>query len=133
MINFPILYPTRLAPGSVISDTDTRAFPIDGPGKDKSTTATSSSPRSRTRAGSASYYGVSGTDWVDAPLLANPSETRTINGRNYMLFYDGGRLRMVAFQRANATYWVNNTLLPVARRGQMLAIATSLRESAPAS
>ena len=80
--------------------------------------------------GFSEYYGVSGTDWVDAPILANPSETRTIDGRDYLLFYDGDRLRVVGFKTKNAAYWVNNTLLQSLDEGQMLSIATSLRESA---
>ena len=40
-IDFPILYPTMLTPGSAISDSDTREFPIDGPAR-RSTAATSS-------------------------------------------------------------------------------------------
>ena len=74
------------------------------------------------------YYGVSGTDWVDAPILANPSEARTIDGRDYLLFYDGDRLRLVGFKTNQAAYWVNNTLLQSLDEGQMLSIATSMRE-----
>ena len=63
------------------------------------------------------YYGISGTDWVDAPILENPSETRTIDGTDYLLFYDGDRLRLVGWKTSKAAYWVNNTLLAVARGG----------------
>ena len=42
------------------------------------------------------YYGVMGTTWEDPPILDNPTETREIGGREYDLFYDGDRLRMVA-------------------------------------
>ena len=74
------------------------------------------------------YYGVSGTDWVDAPILDNPSETRTIDGKEYSLFYDGDRLRLVGWKTKDAAYWVNNTLLQSLDEGQMLSIATSMRE-----
>ena len=32
MLDFPIFYPTKLAPDSSLTD-DSRAFPIDGPGQ----------------------------------------------------------------------------------------------------
>jgi LCP family protein required for cell wall assembly len=42
------------------------------------------------------YYGVEGTTWRSPPILDDPSERRRIAGRTYELFYDGGRLRLVA-------------------------------------
>ena len=63
------------------------------------------------------YYGVSGTDWVDAPILDNPSETRTIDGRDYLLFYDGDRLRLVGFKTKKARLLGQQHPAAVARRG----------------
>ena len=126
MIDFPIYYPTRLVPGSTLSR-DSRAFPIDAPDKDVfhgyKMVATYFGP-----GGFDEYYGVSGTDWVDAPILDNPSETRTIDGKEYSLFYDGDRLRLVGWKTKDAAYWVDNTLLQSLDEGQMLSIATSMRE-----
>ena len=48
------------------------------------------------------YYGLLGTSWRDPPILQTPSETRTIRGREYLLFYDGDRLRMVALEDRSA-------------------------------
>jgi LCP family protein required for cell wall assembly len=72
------------------------------------------------------YYGVQGTTWKDAPILANPSEERQVGGRKLLLFRDGGRLRMVAWKTEKAAYWVSNTLLRSLTNQQMLAIARSL-------
>ncbi len=72
------------------------------------------------------YYGIQGTDWMDPPIIANPSETRTVGGRRLMLFRDGSRLRMVAWKTDNAVYWVTNTLLRSLTNRQMLGIARSL-------
>ncbi len=130
MIDFPIYYPTRLAPGSTINEAS-RAFPIDGPDKEayRGYKMVVDIPGINFGNGLFSeYYGVSGTDWVDAPILDNPSETRTIDDRDYLLFYDGDRLRLVGFKTKNAAYWVNNTLLQSLDEGQMLSIATSMRE-----
>ncbi len=130
MIDFPVYYPTRLAPGSFIAR-DSRAFVIDGPDKDvyHGYKFVVDVPGDTFGHGlTDEYYGVSGTDWVDAPILANPSETRSIDGRDYQLFYDGDRLRLVGFKTNQGAYWVNNTLLQSLDEGQMLSIATSMRE-----
>jgi polyisoprenyl-teichoic acid--peptidoglycan teichoic acid transferase len=130
MVDFPVFYPTRLVPGSFIAR-DTRAFVIDGPEKDvyHGYKMVVDVPGDEFGHGLLDeFYGVSGTDWVDAPILANPSETRTIDGRDYLLFYDGDRLRLVGWKTGKAAYWVNNTLLQSLDEGQMLSIATSMRE-----
>ena len=83
MIDFPVYYPTRLAPGLARSPRTRRAFPIDGPDKDvyygyKMVVDVPATLRPRLHD---EFYGVSGTDWVDAPILYNPCETRTIDGK----------------------------------------------------
>ena len=75
-----------------------------------------------------SYYGVSGTNWDDPPILKNPSDTRTINGREYLLFYERDRLRLVGWQTSKGSYWVINTLTHALTEEQMLGIATSAKE-----
>jgi LCP family protein required for cell wall assembly len=72
------------------------------------------------------YYGVEGTNWKAPPILDNPSESRTMRGRSYELFYDGTRLRLVAWRTSGAVYWVSNTLLQTLTNKQMLGIAQSL-------
>ena len=73
------------------------------------------------------YYGIQGTTWTDPPILRNPSsDTRTINGKKLLLYYDGKRLRTVAWRTSKAVYWVQNTLQERLTNDQMLAIAGSL-------
>ena len=124
MLDFPIHYPTKLAPSSTLTD-DSRAFPIDGPGGEKyrGYKIVASLPT----AGYTAYYGVSGTDWKDPPILEKPSETRTVDGREYKLSWDGGRLRFVGWKTEQGSYWVDNTLLTVLTPGQMFGIAGSIR------
>jgi polyisoprenyl-teichoic acid--peptidoglycan teichoic acid transferase len=126
MLDFPVFYPTRLLASSTLNEA-TRAFPIDGPSDEvyHGYKFVAGFPGS---GGFTEYYGVSGTDWTDAPILENPSETRTIDGRDYMLYYDGDRLRLVAFRTKNAVYWVINTLTQTLDEDQMISIATSMRE-----
>jgi len=75
------------------------------------------------------YYGVMGTTWDDPPILRNPSETREIDGREYKLFYDGDRLRLVGFEFEGASYWVNNTLTQAISESDMLEIATTMNQA----
>jgi LCP family protein required for cell wall assembly len=73
------------------------------------------------------YYGIQGTSWLDPPILRHPSsDRRTINGKKLELFYDGRRLRTVAWRTSRAVYWVQNTLQERLTNDQMLAIAGSL-------
>ena len=126
MVHFPIYYPTVLAPGSTVSR-DTRAFPIDGPKAYNGYKFVVTAP-GKGNGLITEYYGVSGTNWNDPPILENPSETRTIDGRDYLLFYDGGRLRLVGWKENSEAYWVTNTLLQTLDADQMLEIAKSMRK-----
>ena len=72
------------------------------------------------------YYGIQGTTWKAPPILDNPTERRTIGGRTYELFYDGRRLRLVAWRTKRAVYWISNTLLQTLPKSQMLALAQSV-------
>ncbi len=125
MLDFPVYYPTKLAPGSTITD-DSRAFPIDGPGSDvyHGYKIVAEMPTD----GYTAYYGASGTDWRDPPILANPDETETIDGRDYLESWDGDQLRLVGWKTDKASYWIDNTLLNVLTPGQMLGIAESMRK-----
>jgi hypothetical protein len=73
------------------------------------------------------YYGIQGTTWRDPPILDNPSETITRKGRRLQLYYDGRRLRLVAWRTRRGAYWVSNTLTQALNERQMIAIAASLR------
>lgn len=73
------------------------------------------------------YYGIQGTRWQEPPILSGPSEERTIGGRTFNLYYEGDRLRLVAWRKRRAVYWVSNTLLQTLSERQMIAIARSTR------
>jgi LCP family protein required for cell wall assembly len=124
MIDFPIYYPTKLAVDSTLTD-DSRAFPIDGPGNEayRGYKLVAELPTD----GYTAYYGVSGTDWRDPPILANPSEVKTIGGRDYLLSWDGDQLRFIGWKTDHGSFWVDNTLLNALTPGQMFGIAESMR------
>jgi polyisoprenyl-teichoic acid--peptidoglycan teichoic acid transferase len=72
------------------------------------------------------FYGVQGTTWTGAPILASPSEIRYVDGRRLELHYDGSKLRLVAWRNRGAVYWVSNTLSLDLTNQQMLGMAASL-------
>jgi polyisoprenyl-teichoic acid--peptidoglycan teichoic acid transferase len=121
----PIYYPTKVVPGSQLTS-DLRAYPIDGPGSSVyyGYTFVAEVPTD----GYAAYYDFTGTNWHDPPILNNPTETKDINGHSFELFWDSGRLRLVAWKTSNGSYWVDNDLLETLTPGQMVGMAEAMRE-----
>lgn len=128
-VGFPVFYPTQLAPGTTVSD-ESREYKIADEGG-KIHTAYKYVFSIPGTSVPAEYYGLMGTTWTDPPILDNPSETREIGGREYNLFFDGDRLRLVAWRTDKGAYWLNNTLLQTLEEDEMLAIAQSMDEVAP--
>ena len=78
------------------------------------------------------YFGVQGIQgWGDPPILNGPSITETIRDREYEIFLDGDRVRLVAWHRGDNTYWVTNSLLRVLTNDQMIGIARSAKVKIP--
>lgn len=123
----PVYFPAdRLASGGYSSGEPdfpaTRAYKI----KDRAKTAFSAYRMVLSTGEAGQYYGVQGTTWTAPPILDTPSETMKMGGRNFELFYDGTRLRLVALRTPKGVYWVSNTLSQTLTNPQMLAIARSL-------
>jgi LCP family protein required for cell wall assembly len=78
------------------------------------------------------YFGVQGIQgWSDPPILSNPSLTKTIHGREYEIFVDGDRVKMIAWHRGNNVYWVSNSLLQVLTNDEMVGLARSAKAIIP--
>jgi LCP family protein required for cell wall assembly len=78
------------------------------------------------------YFGVQGIQgWSDPPILSGPSITQTIREREYEIFLDGDRIRLIAWHRGDNTYWVANSLLRVLTNDQMVGIARSAKVKIP--
>jgi LCP family protein required for cell wall assembly len=73
------------------------------------------------------YYGLQGTTWTSPPILAGPHESHTIHGRRFDYYWDGTRLRLVAWHSKRAVYWVSNTLLLTLSNSQMTSIAVGTK------
>ncbi len=121
-VGFPVYYPRKLVKGSSYAEDQPRTYTITAP-NDR-----------RHRAYKmvfftgyiGEYYGLMGTSWRDPPILQHASEKRTIRGREYLLFYNGDRLRLVGWKTDHASYWISNTLLQNVSAKEMLGVARSL-------
>ncbi len=134
---FPVFYPTRLPSGAAYEESnpefhiqDPRVYHFkDGDGDRHGAyrmVLTLELPDG------VHYFGVQGIQgWSDPPILSGPSITETIRDREYEIFLDGDRVRLVAWHRGDNTYWVANSLLRVLTNDQMIGIARSARVKIP--
>jgi LCP family protein required for cell wall assembly len=122
-LTFPLYYArARLARGSYSTDGSPRVYDI----YDRHHTR-HRAYRIVVNAGyDGQYYGIQGTDWKSPPILDDPTDQISMRGRKYELFYDGNRLRLVAWRTPRAVYWVSNSLSETLSNKQLLAIARSL-------
>jgi LCP family protein required for cell wall assembly len=124
----PMLYPTKLVPSSFLTD-DSDSYRIDGPGDQiyDGYTFVAEVPAEAPGYGYTAYYDFTGTNWPDPPILDDPTETKTINGHEFEMFWDNGRLRLVGWKTSKGSYWVDNDLLETLSPGQMVAMAEAMR------
>jgi LCP family protein required for cell wall assembly len=73
------------------------------------------------------YYGVQGTTWKAPPILDNPTDEVRMRKRTYQRYFDGHKLRLIAWKTPKAVYWVSNTLSKELTNAQMMDIARSLQ------
>jgi polyisoprenyl-teichoic acid--peptidoglycan teichoic acid transferase len=135
---FPVFYPTRLPEGAVYQESDPYEH-IVNPWvyhlRDKE----------KVRHGAyrmvgyfgpeyeLSYFGVQGIQgWEDPPILDDPTETKTVNGREYLIYTDSGQIKLVAWHHGESTYWISNSLQQSLTNEQMMGIAESCHVIAPA-
>ncbi len=127
-LKLPIYYPAVLESGTDYAQKP-RVYKINGTGPD-------SPPRGQrqaykwvfSRPALGEYYGFEGTRWEDPPILDSASETHTFGGQDYDLFYDGDRLRMVAWHTDKGSFWLSNTLIQSLSDAEMVQIARGMRE-----
>jgi polyisoprenyl-teichoic acid--peptidoglycan teichoic acid transferase len=127
-LKVPVYYPTQLGLGSDYAQKP-RAYKINGKGDE-------SPPHSERAAYKwvfslptiGDYYGFMGTRWKDPPILDNPTDEKTIGDREYKLYYDGDRLRMVAWQTDQGSFWLSNSYIETVSNTDMLKIAQNFRQ-----
>ena len=83
------------------------------------------------------FYGIQGMTWrsptseddlAGPPILDGPHDTITRDGRELRVYYDGKKVRLVAWQTRKAVYYVSNTLTRALDYDRMVAIAASLKK-----
>jgi len=125
---FPVFYPRRVPEGSVFDEP--RAYHINDDNLD-----THGAYRMVLQVqlpDGIHYFGVQGIKgWETPPIISNPSETLEMNGREYEIFVEGDRVRLVAWREDGNSYWVANSLLNTLTNDQMLGIARSMGSIEP--
>ena len=134
---FPVYYPTRLPSGAAFVESnpyehvvDPRVYHLKDKDKERH-------PAYRMVAAyqpeyEVDYFGIQGIrGWEDPPILGDPTETKKIDGREYEIFTDSGKVKLVAWHRGENTYWVSNSLQQSLTNDQMLGIARSARVILP--
>jgi len=128
---FPVFYPTRLPPEAHFVETDPyehvvdpRVYRFKDSGGDRHVAykmvAVMEEPDGY------HYFGVQGIrGWEDPPILDNPSVSEEIHGREYEIFVDSGRIKLIAWHRGSNTYWVANDLEQSLSNEQMVGMARS--------
>jgi len=128
---FPVFYPTRLPPEAHYVETDPYEHVVDPRVyrfKDDSgdrhvaykMVAVMEEPDGY------HYFGVQGIrGWEDPPILDNPSVSEEIHGREYEIFVDSGRIKLIAWHRGESTYWIANDLEQSLSNEQMVGMARS--------
>jgi LCP family protein required for cell wall assembly len=134
---FPVFYPTRLPSGAFYVESnpyehikDPRVYHFKDP--DGKRHGAYRMVAEWPQSDGIHYFGMQGIQgWEDPPILANPSLTKTIHGREYEIFVDGDRIPIVAWHRGDNTYWVSNDLLNTLTNDQMIGIARSASVKIP--
>ena len=134
---FPVFYPTRLPAGAAFEETnpylkveDPRIYRIKD--TDDKRHGAYRMVLTLDLPDGTHYFGMQGIQgWEDPPILSGPSITETIRDREYEIFLDGDRIRLIAWHRGDNTYWVANSLLRVLTNDQMIGIARSARVKVP--
>ena len=128
---FPVFYPSRLPCGAGFQESnpyehivDPRVYHLKD--KDKERHAAYRMVAEYQPEYEVNYFGVQGIrGWEDPPILDDPTETKTVNGREYSLYTDSGKIKLVAWHRGENTYWISNSLQQSLTNEQMMGIAES--------
>jgi LCP family protein required for cell wall assembly len=128
---FPVFYPTRLPPGAFYQEDNSyehivnpRVYHLKD--KDKERHGAYRMIGIYQPEYEPTYFGVQGVQgWEDPPILDDPTETRTVNGREYSIYTDSGQIKLVAWHRGENSYWISNSLQQSLTNEQMMGVAES--------
>jgi len=118
-VNIPLMMPTAWSSGMTYQLDQWRSYTIPTPdGKRAAFVAVG-------KTAGTGYWHVQATSWDDPPILQDPSESRTIDGTKYQLYYQNARLHRVAWRADGTVYWITNTLDDEIANKVLLTLATS--------
>jgi LCP family protein required for cell wall assembly len=129
--HFPVYYPTRLPSGARFVESDPYEKVVDPyvyylKDEEEDRHAAYRMVLVAEESDGTHYYGLQGIrGWPDPPILEDPSLTKTIHGREYEIFVDDERVKMIAWRRGENVYWIANDLLRTLSNEQMVGMARS--------
>jgi len=134
---FPVFYPSRLPPGAAYEESnpylhvqDPRVYHFKD--TDDNRHGAYRMVITLDLPDGTHYFGMQGIQgWSDPPILSGPSIEQEIRGRDYEIFLDGDRIKLIAWHRGDNTYWVANSLLRVLTNDQMVGMARSAQVVIP--
>ena len=78
------------------------------------------------------YFGLQGIrGWKDPLILEAPHEEVEIDGRDFRIYTEGDRIRLIAWSDNGSTYWLSNSLLLTLTNNQMMGMARATRLFTP--
>lgn len=126
---FPIFYPKRLPSGSIYAE-GSRTYHLRDP--DKNSYAAYRMVLALEASDGTHYFGVQGLrGWNDPPILEAPHEGLTMDDRDFNVYYEGDRIRLISWQDGDNTYWISNSILLTLENEQMLGMARSTKAFTP--
>ena len=134
---FPVFYPTRLPSGAAFVESNPYEHVVDPrvyhlKDKDKERHAAYRMVGVYQPEYEDTYFGVQGIQgWEDPPILDDPTEEKKVNGREYSIYTDSGKIKLVAWHRGENTYWISNSLQQSLTNDQMMGIAESCHVIVP--
>lgn len=134
---FPIYYPTRLPSGAYFAESNAEEHVVDPRVYHVREPDETIHPAYRmvlvwNADDGTHYFGVQGIKgWEDPPILDNATVTEKIHHREFDIYVDGDRIKLLAWHRGENTYWISNDLLQTLTNEQMVGIATSAKVIMP--
>lgn len=127
--DLPVFYPGRLPEGTIFPE-GSRTYHLRD--TDKQAHKAYRMVMALERSDGLHYFGVQGIDgWKNPPILEAPHDEITMAGRDFTVYSEGDRVRLVAWSDRGNTYWISNSLLLTLTNDQMLGMARSTRAFTP--
>lgn len=127
--SFDIWYTKRLPAGAFYSE-DSRSYHMRDP--DKDVHAAYRMVMVLEAPDGLHYFGLQGIrGWKDPLILEAPHEEVKIDGRDFRVYTEGDRIRLISWSDNGNAYWLSNSLLLTLTNNQMMGMARATRLFTP--